>query len=106
MVERDPDYTDVHRPDTKNPLEIGHLMLSGDAADRFEDRYSGPGMENRYGMSPEDIPAGDPAWAEEGTVAGRLALTMGLMNGVELVVPTGGVGAGASHKLEPHIREP
>jgi predicted NBD/HSP70 family sugar kinase len=105
VVEKDPDHDTVHHVDTTNPLEIGHLMLSGDPEDRFEDRYSGPGMKKRYGMDPKDIPAEHPAWAEEGMAVNRLALTLGLMSGVELVVPTGGVGAGASSKLEPHVRE-
>jgi predicted NBD/HSP70 family sugar kinase len=104
VVERDPDYTDVHRPDTKNPLEIGHLMLDHSPGNTFESRYSGPGMEREYGVSPEDLPADHHAWPAEGTAISRLALTLGLMNGVELVVPTGGVGAGASDKLEPHVR--
>lgn len=103
VVEKDPAHPDVHHVDTTNPFEIGHLLLSGDPFDRFEDKYSGPGMKKRYGMDPKEIPAGHPAWAEEGGAAGRLALVMGLMNGVELVVPTGGVGAGASRKLKPHI---
>ena len=103
VVEKDPDYEDVHRPDTKNPLEIGHLLIGTDPFDRFEDRYSGPGIEKRYGLEATKLLAGHPAWVEEGNAAGRLALTLGLMNGVELVVPTGGVGAGASNKLGPYM---
>lgn len=102
-VEKDPDYATVHRVDTKNPLEIGHLLLVADPTDTFEARYSGPGMKQRYGRSPEDIPATYVVWEEEGDAIGRLALTLGLMNGVELVVPTGGVGAGASDKLKSHL---
>ncbi len=105
VVERDPAHTGVHHVDTSNPFEIGHLLLGEDPFDRFEDRYSGPGMKKRYGMAAEDIPAGHPAWKEEAGAAGKLSLVMGLMNGVELVVPTGGVGAGASEKLRPHLDE-
>jgi predicted NBD/HSP70 family sugar kinase len=103
VVEKDPNHTNVHRVDTKNPYEIGHLLLSGDPADRFEDRYSGPGLEKRFKFKPEDLPATHPAWIEEGVAIGRLAMTLGLMSGVELVVPTGGIGAGASNKYGPHL---
>jgi predicted NBD/HSP70 family sugar kinase len=103
VVIRDLGYSTVHRVDT-NPLEIGHMLLSTNPFDSFEGRYSGPGMKRRYGRDPEDLPASHPAWPEEGDAIGRLALTLGLMNEVELVVPTGGVGAGASSKLREHLR--
>lgn len=105
VVERDRGYRGVHRPDTNNPLEIGHLMISHHAGNTFEERYSGPGIHGKYGENPEELPADHPAWGTEGMIASRLSLTLGLMNGVELVVPTGGIGAGASHKIASHIRE-
>lgn len=103
VVEKDPAFETVHRVDTKNPLEIGHLMLNENAPETFETRYSGPGMQRRYGRAPEEMPSEHPAWAEEASAATRLALTLGLMNGVKLLVPTGGVGAGGSDKLRSHI---
>jgi predicted NBD/HSP70 family sugar kinase len=105
VVKKDPDYVDVHRVDNENPYEIGHLLLSGDPVDRFEDRYSGPGLEKRYKVKAEDLPVKHPAWIEEGVAVGRLAMTLGLMTGVDLVVPTGGVGIGASHKHGPHLQQ-
>ncbi|MCA9328091.1 hypothetical protein KDA14_06185, partial [Candidatus Saccharibacteria bacterium] len=43
------------------------------------------------------------AWRETGRVIGELALTLGLLKGAELVVPTGGVGAGASDNFRYYI---
>ena len=86
---RDKRYADVHRVDT-NPLEIGHLLI----------RYSGPALKRRAeGIDPKNLPADHPLWQEEGEAAFRMATFLGLMSGVELVVPTGGVGAGASDKF-------
>lgn len=92
----------VYRVDP-DPLEIGHLSLNGNPSDTFESRYSGPGMEKRYGYNPKDMGPDHPAWREEGRVIGELVLTLGLMKGAELVVPTGGVGAGASDNFRYHI---
>lgn len=105
VVDKDPGYARVYRADTKNPYEIGHLILSGDPFDRFEDRFSGPGLTKRYNQDPRDIPAGHPAWQEVGVAVGRLAMIMGLMNGVELVVPCSGVGAGASDKYKASLED-
>jgi predicted NBD/HSP70 family sugar kinase len=103
VVEKNKAYSNVHHVDKSNPLEIGHLPLSADPFDTFEARYAGPAMARTYDMDPRDMPADHPAWQAVGVAAGRMATTMGLMNGVELVVPTGGVGAGASDKYGPHL---
>lgn len=102
VVEKDPKHDNVHHADEKNPYEIGHLILSSNPLDRFEDAYSGTGISARHG-DPRKLPEDHPIWKDEGAVVGRLATTLGLMNGVELVVPTGGVGAGASAKYGPHL---
>lgn len=102
VVERDPKQEAIFRVD-KNPGEIGHLPDGEDPHSRFEDRFSGPGLEKTYGRDPRELEPSHPAWHEVGVAAGRLTMTLGLMNGVHLVVPTGGVGAGASDKLAPHL---
>lgn len=103
VVKRDANYLNVHRTDNSNPYEIGHIVLSGDPLDRAEDNFSGPGMEARYGACPKDLPPDHPAWEREGEAIGRLATLLGIMNGVDLVVPTGGVGIGGSTSYSPHL---
>lgn len=105
IVEKDPDYTNVHRADKNNPNEIGHIMLSSNPFDTFENRYSGPALLRRYGVGAEELPANHPAWAEEGVAIGMMATTLSLMSNVGLVVPTGGLGAGASHKYGRHLKK-
>lgn len=103
VVGKDPNYPNVHRTDNSNPHEIGHIIRSIRPFEDFEGRFSGPKLEERFGISPKDMPADHPAWVEEGHAIGILATALGLMSGVKLVVPTGGVGAGAAHKYEPHL---
>jgi predicted NBD/HSP70 family sugar kinase len=99
IVQKDPAYANVHRVDTSNPLEFGHWMVDFDPAETYETRYSGPGLTRRSdGLSPKEIPTGHPVWTEQGMVVAKLATLLGLMNDVKLVVPTGGVGGGASDK--------
>lgn len=105
VVVKDARYTNLHRADTTNPLEIGHLLLGAYPNDTFETRYSGPAMERLYGSKPEDLPTEHPAWIAEGIAVGRLVTTLGLMNRVELVVPTGGIGIGASDKHGPWLKK-
>ncbi|MGH7240661.1 MAG: hypothetical protein ACREHG_11495, partial [Candidatus Saccharimonadales bacterium] len=103
VVEKDPEYGNVHRTDSR-PYEIGHLLM-GVKLYTFEDCFSGPGIEEYTGNqgSPESIDRGNPVWKGQGRAVGTLATALGLMGGVELVVPTGGVGAGASDKYESHL---
>jgi len=75
VVERDRRYSNVHRAD-QNPNEIGHLQGSDDPADRFEDRLSGPGIERRCGISPEDLPAEHVIWQEQGRATVRQPLRL------------------------------
>ena len=103
VVKKDSDYNDVHRV-VNDPLEIGHMLVSGESFESFEQRYSGPGLERRFGVPPTKISAGHPAWIEEGEAIGRLSLTLGILNGVDLVVPTGGIGIGASQMYGYHLR--
>ncbi len=104
IVDRDSAYANVYRADRRNPLEIGHVVLSADPYDSVENAVSGRALERIYGMDARDLPADHPAWKRVGETAGQLATMLGLMNGVELVVPTGGVGAGASEKYVAHLR--
>lgn len=103
VVEKDHDYADVHHIDSSNPYEIGHLLLGTDPFDTFERRYSGTALETTYDCDPRDMAADHPAWLQLGFAVGRMATIMGLMNDVDLVVPTGGVGVGASDKYGPHL---
>ena len=105
VVEKDDRFNNVHRVD-KNPLEIGHLLVNGDADfETFEEKYSGPGIEARFGIPATDMPGDHPAWIEQGAAAANLSMTLGIMSGVELVVPTGGLGIGASDKYGKHLRD-
>ena len=105
IVKKDPAFTDVHRADRSNPTEIGHLLLSDNPADTFENLVSGPSLERDYKANPEELPNGHMAWRRVGSVTGRLATMLGMMNGAELVVPCGGVGSGASEKYWPYLEE-
>lgn len=104
IVNRDPLYGNVFRADRSNPAEIGHIVLSADPFDTFENAISGPALTRLYGMDPREMPASHPAWIRVGEVAGRMATLLGIMNGVNLVVPCGGVGAGASDLYRPHLQ--
>jgi hypothetical protein len=106
VVVRDPaaGITNLYHADGI-PLEIGHITMSEDPYDRFEDAYCGPGLEKRYGMPAHELPDGHPAWRRQGAAIARLSMLLGLINGVELVVPTGGVGVGASDKFGPFVWE-
>jgi predicted NBD/HSP70 family sugar kinase len=96
---------DVYRADKSNPLELGHLPLSSDPTDTFENLVSGTALARRYKIDPETEPASHPAWEEVGVNVAQMSLTLGLMSGVDLVVPCGGVGSGASARYEAHLRQ-
>ncbi len=101
---KDSAYSNVHRADKTNPFEIGHAPLSLDPDDTFENQVSGPALAKEYGVEAQDIPSGHPAWERVSNAVARMAITLGVMNGVELVVPCGGVGSGASEKFFPQLR--
>lgn len=103
VVDRASGYDNVYRVDQK-PYEIGHITLSGDPRDTFENDVSGPALARRYGGDAREFPGSHPAWRRVGESVGRLSMTLGVMSKVDLVVPCGGVGAGASEKYEPHLR--
>lgn len=103
IVERDPTHDVVYRAD-RSPNEIGHLILSNDPKHTIENTVSGTALEHTYKERPEDLPADHPAWEKVGGEVGRMTMLLGLMNGVDLVVPCGGVGGGASNKYTPHLR--
>lgn len=106
IVKRDPAYSDVHRADRDNPAEIGHLMVGEgeDPTETYETTLSGPAIERRFGDA-RQIPADHPIWRKVGGATARLATTLSLMHGAQLVVPCGGVGGGASDKYGPHLDE-
>jgi hypothetical protein len=95
--------TGLYRTDRSNPDEFGHLIFGDDPTDEFEADISGPALEKRYGMRAEDLPADHPAWERVGRSMGRLAFMLSAVRDAGLVVPTGGVGAGASDKFAPHM---
>ncbi len=105
IVDRDHTYDNVCRTDRSNPIEIGHIILSADPVDTFENAVSGPALTRTYGKDARELPPNHPAWKRVGESVGRLSTILGLMNGVELVVPCGGIGAGASDNYGPHLRD-
>jgi predicted NBD/HSP70 family sugar kinase len=104
VVNRDSDYANVYRVDSSHPYEIGHIPFSADPRDTVENDVSGPALARRYGEDARQFSASHPAWRRVGESVGRLSVLMGVMSKVDLVVPCGGVGAGASEKYEPHLR--
>lgn len=104
VVIRDPNFQNVYRADRSNPLEIGHITLGADPTRTFESFVSGPALERDYGLSAQDLPVDHPAWKRVGETIGQMTTLLGVMNGVGLVVPCGGVGSGGSTKYEPHLR--
>lgn len=105
IVQRDTEMTDIFRPDRSCPAEIGHLFTGYDPRQTYETTISGPALMRRYGVDPRELPANHSAWLKVGEKAGQLVMTLGLMQGVQLVVPTGGVGAGSSDKYKRHLDE-
>lgn len=105
IVTRDESRFDVFRTDRTNPAEIGHTLvgLSGDPNDTYENTVSGPAIARRYGADPLDLLADHPAWEKVGRAIGVMATSLSLMFGTDLIVPTGGLGAGASDKYYPHL---
>jgi len=93
IVDRDRSYDNVCRADRSNPTEIGHILRSGNPLDTFENAISGPALMRTYGKDARELPANHPAWKIVGESAGRLSTILGVMNGVELVVPCGGAGS-------------
>jgi hypothetical protein len=104
VVTQDGNYESVYRT-VEDPLEIGHLPASSDPYDTYEQRISGPALERTYGMKPKHMKPEHPAWRKVGTEMGQLAVTLGLTTGADLVVPCGGVGAGASGNYGPHLAD-
>lgn len=103
VVTRDIYNPEVYRADRSNPNEIGHILLSDDPIDTYENNVSGPAIEWEYAMSPSDIAESHEVWEKVGKTVGKMATLLGLMEGVKLVVPCGGVGSGASKKYWPHL---
>ncbi len=91
----------------KDPLEIGHITISpeGNPTNTYESNFSGPALEKSHGKPAEEFAAKDIIWEEVGKAVGTLAMILGCIKGVKLVVPTGGVGAGASDMYKRHLEE-
>lgn len=103
VVDLDPGYKRVARANRSNPFEIGHVQLSEDATDTYENNISGPALTRDFRRDPKELMASHPAWEKVGTRMAMMATTLGIMNGVELVVPCGGIGAGAISKYKDHL---
>lgn len=105
LVVRDKQNPAIFRAERDHSLEIGHGLRSADPQDTWENFIAGPALQRRYGgTEPRAMPADHLAWREVGQSAAILALNLGLVNHAELVVPTGGVGAGAARKYEEHLK--
>lgn len=108
IVDRDKAYANVYRADERLPAEIGHVPLSADPTDTFENSYSGTALARvavvgGFGDDSRFLPPSHPAWRRTGEAVGRMANLLGPMLGVELVVPCGGVGSGAYAEYSPHL---
>lgn len=77
---------------SREPFEVGHVVLGEDPRETFENTYSGSAIEASTGMKPEKLPADHPVWDSLGRGVGKLATLMSLVSGAELVVPSGSVG--------------
>lgn len=104
IVNRDKIFRNVFRPDRSCPIEIGHCILSSDPFDSYEHALAGPGLSRYYNGDTRQFDASHPAARKVGELIAQQSLLLGLMLGAELVVPTGGIGAGASDKYESHMR--
>lgn len=103
IVDLDPNFQNVCRANRSNPGEYGHIPDSVDPFNTIENSISGPALERIYGKDARELPAGHPAWKNVGETAGRVAIMLGLADGVNLFVPTGGVGVGASDKYKDYL---
>jgi predicted NBD/HSP70 family sugar kinase len=87
------------------PLELGHNIR--DAMQPLvtdEDEISGPAIESRFKIKPEDLPSTHPAAV---CIAARLAVitaNLGMNAGAELVVYSGGVNVGAQESIESPLK--
>jgi predicted NBD/HSP70 family sugar kinase len=84
------------------PLEFGHAPQGIESRRTIEDTISGTAIAQRFG-NPERLPHYHPAWYEVGRSIGFVATTLGVLLDVDLIVPTGGVGAGAASKYRDHL---
>lgn len=109
VVEKDAEFEEVYRVDTRHSFEAGHIpgFVSHAVTDKkwankytsYEQWAAGPMLKDRYkGVDPADIPFNSQAWRDVSVTAVRIASTFGLLFDVDLLVPCGGVGAGAAHK--------
>jgi hypothetical protein len=102
------------RPVTDEALEGGHQARVPnfkdeesifDPSDKPESRISGSAIQRRTGVDPRHVLPEHPIWREVGVEMGVLAANLGFMHSVQLVMPTGGVGAGASAKYGWYMME-
>ena len=93
------------------PLEIGHVPLAeNDPSVTYETTISGTALGARASapgkpVKAEDLPADHPLWEEVGKRQGHIAVLLSLLIGLELMVPTGGVGVGAAAKYRQYLDE-
>lgn len=110
LVDRDAAYRTVYRVDERIPAEIGHIMLSGDPEDTFENAVSGTALAKiavaeGFGEDSRYLPGDHLAWKRTGEAVMQMSNILGLMLGAELVVPCGGIGSGAQDEYGPHLSD-
>ena len=106
IVQNHPDYANIRISDPKNPDEVGQVVCDEDTGETYEQRYSGTGIKTRRALRDPDLSklsASDTIWQEEGRGIGNIISLLGLIRGVDLVVPTGGIGALGREKWAPHM---
>lgn len=93
------------------PLEVGHVPIDDfDSLITYETTVSGTALQARASttdkpLKPEDLSVNHPLWEEVGRRQGRIAMTVSLLIGIELMVPTGGVGVGAASRYGKYLDE-
>lgn len=105
IARKDEAIPEVYRGESVNPAELGHTLVGLQLHETLENMASGPAIKRMTGYNAEDLPADHPYWRTVALCMRAGIVNLGLMFKAELVVPTGGVGAGASDKYGPHLQE-
>jgi hypothetical protein len=102
VVDRDPQQPDIFRTDHDRPYEIGHKIARIGSFKSFEQLYAGPAIEAQYD-DPRKLDLRHQVWGKVAWAVLKLSTDLGQDNGVDLVVPCGGIGSGASWKYGPKL---
>lgn len=90
---------------SKQPFEVGHIVLGEAPNESFENTYSGTAIKAATGEDAANLLPNHPIWQKLGRGVGKLATMMSLVSGAELVVPSGGVGVLRYEDYQASLRE-